>query len=294
MQVREELMTHIDRGLEALQRELQLLEQQQEGRGPEEGTAASQQQEQARAGPEANQGQAMGQAPGPSSSKAGSAPAGAPHWSVIRNMMALRDGAGQPQLSWPQLRAMCLLMFFAGHDTSSSTLALLMWRLCGSPHVMERLREEQQVRPAGAGQAMVGRPGWWWAGQGGGGQAMVSRPGWWWAGQGGVGRPGWWWAGQGGVGRPGWWGADHGGGGQARVVVGRPGWGGVGRLGWGGQARVGWMPACGRLWLCLRTCGVHLEQPASHVPCCDVACDRHACDVACDRHACGSDCQARC
>lgn len=145
MQVREELMAHIDRGLEALQRELQLLEQQEEGGGPEDGSAANQQPQQAPAGPDADVDEAR-QTPGPASSKAGSAAAGAPHWSVIRNMMALRDDAGQPQLSWPQLRAMCLLMFFAGHDSSSSTLALLMWRLSGSPHVMERLRKEQQVR----------------------------------------------------------------------------------------------------------------------------------------------------
>ncbi len=134
--MREELLRTIDRSLQRLRDQLQ----QQGGRQPE----------QAPAGP--GDGAARPAAP-----KAGGPEAGAAHYSVIRSMM--EGEGGGPGLSWAQLRAMCLLMFFAGHDTSSSTLALLLWRLAGCPRALERLRQEQEVRGARAGPGLAGSRG---------------------------------------------------------------------------------------------------------------------------------------
>jgi hypothetical protein len=46
-------------------------------------------------------------------------------------------------------------LLFAGHDTSSSTLAMIMCHLTTHPHVMERLRQEQQQVVAKYGPAIT-------------------------------------------------------------------------------------------------------------------------------------------
>jgi hypothetical protein len=133
--VREELLGFIDGGLQRLRDQLR---QQGEPSQP------------APAGP----GDAAAQ---PAAPKAGGQQAGRLHYSVVRSMM--EGEGGGPPLSWAQLRAMCLLMFFAGHDTSSSTLALLLWRLAGCPGALERLRREQQVGGGpGLGRGRAGQP----------------------------------------------------------------------------------------------------------------------------------------
>jgi hypothetical protein len=164
--VREELLEFIDSGLQRLREEVL----QQQGQQPAEQTQSQQGQRQGAGGPGPGPGPGSRQAPAgspaeaqapaaaePAAHQAGScasptAPAapGSLHHSAIRSLMSLADERGAPELSWATLRAMCLLMFFAGHDTSSSTLALLLWRLAGCPAALQRLRREQQV---GAGAA---------------------------------------------------------------------------------------------------------------------------------------------
>lgn len=44
----------------------------------------------------------------------------------------------------PSLTAPHLLPGTAGHDTSSATLTVLLWYLAQSPHVVQRLGQEQR------------------------------------------------------------------------------------------------------------------------------------------------------
>jgi cytochrome P450 len=57
-------------------------------------------------------------------------------------------------LSDEEIRDQLITLLFAGHDTSSSTVAFALWELAHRPDLLERLREEQ-TRVLGAGALMA-------------------------------------------------------------------------------------------------------------------------------------------
>jgi cytochrome P450 len=53
-----------------------------------------------------------------------------------------------------EIESNVIVMLFAGHDTSSATLALALAQLTDNPRVMQRLREEQQQVVAAHGSSL--------------------------------------------------------------------------------------------------------------------------------------------
>ena len=62
---------------------------------------------------------------------------------VLSLLILARDEAGRPALSDLQIRDEVMTLLFAGHDTTTSTIAFMFYELAQHPDVVARLRAEQ-------------------------------------------------------------------------------------------------------------------------------------------------------
>jgi cytochrome P450 len=69
---------------------------------------------------------------------------------VLSLLIDATDDDGQTALTDLQIRDEVMTLLFAGHDTTTSTIAFMFYELARNPHVVERLLAEQDTQLAGA------------------------------------------------------------------------------------------------------------------------------------------------
>jgi cytochrome P450 len=69
---------------------------------------------------------------------------------VLSLLIDATDEDGQTALTDLQIRDEVMTLLFAGHDTTTSTIAFMFYELARNPHVVERLLAEQDTQLAGA------------------------------------------------------------------------------------------------------------------------------------------------